>query len=199
MTTTLNFAALDVETANPKYGSICSIGVAIVRNGTRVSTRTWLCRPPAPVDSFNPVNVGIHGITAEMVANQPSFAEQLRAAVTVIDGLPVIAHNATFDMAALVQACDHSRIPVPTWEYGCTRRWAKQHLPHLPRHGLKEVAAALGTRVAQHHEAGADAAAAADIAITIAARVGAHDLAALAKATGTRLGALGPNGNIGCR
>ncbi|MEU1982511.1 exonuclease domain-containing protein [Nocardia sp. NPDC019395] len=199
MTTSLNFAAFDVETANPKYGSICSIGVAIVRNGARVGTRTWLCRPPAPVDNFNPVNIRIHGITAEMVARQPSFAEQLRAAVTAIDGLPVVAHNAAFDMAALVQACGHSRVPVPSWQYGCTRRWAKQHLPHLHRHGLKEVAAALGTRIDRHHEAGADAAAAADIAITIATRVGAHDLVALAKATGTRLGSLGPSGNIGCR
>lgn len=199
MTSTLNFAALDVETANQKYGSICAIGVAIVRNGTRIGTHSWLCRPPAPVHSFNPVNIRIHGITAEMVAGQPSFAEQLRAAVTAIDGLPVVAHNATFDMAALVQACGHSRIPVPSWQYGCTRRWAKQHLPHLPRHGLKEVAAALCTRVERHHEAGADAAAAADIALAIADRVGAHDLAALAKATGTRLGSLDPTGNISCR
>ncbi|GGL46694.1 hypothetical protein [Nocardia jinanensis] len=54
MTSTLNFAAFDVETANPKYSSICAIGIAIVRNGVRVDTHSWLCRPPEPVHSFNP-------------------------------------------------------------------------------------------------------------------------------------------------
>lgn len=199
MTSSLNFAAFDVETANPKYGSICAIGIAVVRDGVRVETRTWLCRPPEPVNSFNPMNTRIHGITADMVAGQPSFTRQLEAALAAIDGLPVVAHNADFDMNALTQACGHSGVPVPTWSYGCTRRWAERHLPQLRRYRLPDVSTALGVRLTTHHKAGADAAAAADIAVAIATRVGAHDLEALAKATGTRLGSLSPNGNRRCR
>lgn len=199
MTSTLNFAAFDVETANPKYGSICAIGIAIVRNGIRVDTHSWLCRPPEPVHSFHPRNVAIHGITAAMVAEQPGFAQQLAAALRVIDGLPLVAHNAAFDMNAVTQACGHGGIPVPTWTYGCTRRWAQQHLPHLSRHRLPDVSSALGVRLTTHHQAGADAAAAADIALAIAGRVGAHDLEALAKATGTQLGRLSPAGIAACR
>ncbi|WP_373293052.1 exonuclease domain-containing protein [Nocardia jinanensis] len=132
-----------------------------------------------------------------MVAGQPSFAQQLSAALTVIDGLPVVAHNAAFDINAVSQACDHSGIPVPTWTYGCTRRWAQQHLPHLARHRLPDVTSTLGVRLITHHQAGADAAAAADIALAIAGRVGAHNLEALAKATGTRLGRLSPRRDSG--
>lgn len=59
---TLSFAAFDVETANPTHGSICAIGVTVVRDGTAATTRSMLCRPPAAVDSFSPHNMRIHGI-----------------------------------------------------------------------------------------------------------------------------------------
>ncbi|WP_232330446.1 hypothetical protein [Nocardia fusca] len=61
------------------------------------------------------------------------------------------------------------------------------------------MSSALGIHLTTHHQAGADAAAAADIALAIATRVGAHDLEALAKATGTRLGRLSPAGIAACR
>ncbi|MEV0857277.1 hypothetical protein [Nocardia fluminea] len=36
MTDNLTFAAFDIETANPQYGSICAIGVAVVHKGERI-------------------------------------------------------------------------------------------------------------------------------------------------------------------
>ncbi|MFD4406304.1 hypothetical protein ACFWPH_26445 [Nocardia sp. NPDC058499] len=100
-------------------------------------------------------------------------------------------------MAAVARACDHSRILVPSWQYGCTRRWAEQLLPDLRWHGLQEVATALGTRVERHYHAGPDASTAADIALALATRVAAHDLPIMAKATGTRLESFGPGRNTG--
>ncbi|MEU1524083.1 hypothetical protein ABZ413_17965 [Nocardia rhamnosiphila] len=75
----------------------------------------------------------------------------------------------------------------------------QQHLPHLSQHRLPVVSSALDVRLTTHHQAGADAAAAADIALAIADRIGAHDLETLAKATGTRLGRLSPAGIAACR
>ncbi|WP_433523882.1 3'-5' exonuclease [Nocardia pseudovaccinii] len=190
MTSNMSFAAFDVETANPKYGSICSIGISIVRNGKRGATYSWLCRPPAPVDTFAPVNVSIHKITPAMVAGQPTFAQRWPEVLATIGDLPVVAHNARFDMNAVGQACEHSLLPLPTWQYGCTRIWAEQQLP-LPKYKLETVAAALGVELKNHHDAGADAAAAADIAVRLAKLAGANDLAELAQATGTRLTRLG--------
>ncbi|MFE6864495.1 exonuclease domain-containing protein [Nocardia sp. NPDC057668] len=176
----LSFAALDVEIANPKYGSICSIGLAVVRNGIRETTRTLLCRPPVGLDTFGPFQVGIHGITPAMVSGQPRFARRLTDALTLIDGLPVVAYNSKFDMNAIRQACEHSEVPTPAWQYGCALRWAQNQLV-LDRYRLPTVAQALGVQLSgAHHDAGSDAAAAADITIAMAHRTGMTTLADLA-------------------
>ncbi len=186
MTDNLSFAAFDVETANPKYGSICAIGVAIVHKGVRVATHSWLCRPPAAVGEFAPRNMGIHKITPSMVAREPTFAQRLPELLDTIGDLPVVAHNAVFDMGNLTRACEFTRVRVPGWQYGCTYAWSKQQLL-LGGHKLNQVAAELGITLDNHHEAGADAAAAADIAIALAQMAGVHDLADLARFNGTRL------------
>ncbi|MFE3545551.1 exonuclease domain-containing protein [Nocardia sp. NPDC059177] len=190
MTDNLSFAAFDVETANPKHGSICAIGVAIVHKGTRVATHSWLCRPPAAVGEFAPRNMQIHMITPNMVAKQPSFAQLLPQVLDTIGDLPVVAHNAVFDMGNLSRACEFSGSALPGWQYGCTYAWSKRQLL-LGGYKLNQVAAALGIVLDNHHEAGADAAAAADIAIALARMAGAHDLAGLARINGTRLAHLG--------
>jgi DNA polymerase-3 subunit epsilon len=133
-----------------------------------------------------------------MVADQPTFEQRWPEVLDAIAGLPVVAHNAAFDMNAVGQACAHSGVTVPTWHYGCTLVWAKRQLP-LPKHGLKPVAEALGIALHNHHDAGSDAAAAADIAVGLATRTGVGNLAELARVTGTRLGHISPAGNRGCR
>jgi DNA polymerase-3 subunit epsilon len=187
---TLSFASFDVETANPQRGSICAIGVAIVRNGIRVDTRSWLCRPPAAVGEFAPRNVAIHKITPAHVAGQPDFRQRLTEAREVIGDLPVVAHNATFDMGNVMRACQFSGSVLPDWQYGCSLAWARTQL-QLGSYKLNHVARALGVPLDNHHEAGADAAAAADVTVGLAALAGARNLADLARANGTRLAQLG--------
>ncbi|RBO92487.1 3'-5' exonuclease [Nocardia puris] len=198
MTRELSFAALDVETANPKRGSICAIGVTVVQDGVRVASRSWLCRPPAPVSDFAPLQVRIHGITPNAVAGEPSFAQRWPEVLSVIDGLPVVAHNADFDISAVTQACGHSGIPLPSWDYGCTKVWSQRTLG-LPDHKLKTVANRLGVRVDHHHHAGDDARVAAEIAVGLATLTSAENLPDLARACGTRLGRMSPSGVRGCR
>jgi DNA polymerase-3 subunit epsilon len=191
MTTNLSFAAFDVETANPQRGSICSMGVAIVRNGVRESTRSWLCRPPAAVSSFSPYNIRVHNITPAMVADQPTFAQRWPEVLDAVGDLPVVAHNADFDISNVTNACEFSGTAMPSWQYGCTFAWAKHQL-RLSKYKLDVVAYALGVRLDNHHEAGSDAAAAADIAVGLAAMAGADTLADLARLTGIRLREVNP-------
>ena len=101
----LDFVALDVETANARRGSICAIGAAVVRDGVVVSTHSWLTRPPAGLDHFDGINISLHGITPDMVADQRTFAERLDQLQEVTGGLPLVAHNAGFDVGALREAC----------------------------------------------------------------------------------------------
>lgn len=187
---TLSFAAFDVETANPARGSICSIGIAIVRNGVRVRTESLLCRPPAAVGSFAPFNVRIHRITPAVVVGEPTFAQRLPEVRELVGELPVVAHNAVFDMNNLTRACEFSGVPLPGWTYGCSLGWAKRQLV-LGDYKLKTVANALGVRLDRHHEAGADAAAAADITIALARIARVRTIHELARAGGKPLAVLG--------
>lgn len=186
MTQNLSFAAFDVETANPKYSSICAIGIAVVRNGVRTGTRSWLCRPPVGVDSFAPMNMSIHKITPAHVADKPRFAEIWPEVLTALDGLPIVAHNARFDTAAVRQACGQSRIAVPSWTYGCTKEWAQSILA-LPDNKLPTVAAALNVPLYNHHDAATDAAASADVTVRLAEYSRTNDLHALARFCGRPL------------
>lgn len=197
-TPTLTFAAIDVETANRARGSICEIGVTVVRDGVVESSRSWRCQPPEALSGFDYWNVSIHGITAADVAQEPTFAERMVEVTAVIGDLPVIAHNAGFDIGAIRSACDHSGIERPTWAYGCTLVWSRKLLD-LVSNRLPIVVEALGLPFGNHHAAADDSAAAAAIALSLASRVGAGSIAELAEASGSRLGLLSPASSVGCR
>ncbi|MDC3728938.1 MULTISPECIES: exonuclease domain-containing protein [Rhodococcus] len=195
----LSFAAFDVETANRNRGSICAIGVTIVRDGTLDATHHWLCRPPAEVDHFDPFLTSIHGITADTVATAPRFAELWPQVLDVIGELPLVAHNAAFDTGAVRATCDHSALPWPTLRFGCTMIWSRRHLSDLISYRLPIVAEELGIELTQHHDAAADAIATANIALALAASTGAGTLDELAEHFGTTLGRIEPSGWVGCR
>ena len=109
----LNFVAVDVETANAQRGSICSFGLAVVEDGNVVRTENWLTRPPSQLDWFDGVNISLHGITPDMVADAPPFAERLAQVLEVVGDRPVIAHNAGFDVGAIRQGCDADGLDWP--------------------------------------------------------------------------------------
>ncbi|QVI24277.1 DNA polymerase III subunit epsilon [Nocardia tengchongensis] len=195
----LSFAAFDIETANPSWGSICSIGVATVRDGRLVSARSWLCRPPSALDHFAERNVQIHGIRPGMVSDAPAFAQRLPEVLREVGDLPVVAHNAKFDMGNVHRACGYSGVTTPDWRFGCSCEWSRRQLSTLANHKLKTVTRALGVELKSHHEAAADAAAAAEITIKLADLSGARNLTELARATGTRLGRMTHAGVVSCR
>ena len=174
----LDFVAIDVETANAHRGSICAIGAAVVRGGVVVSTHSWLVRPPAGLDTFDRINVRLHGITADMVADQPSFSERLAQLVEVAQGLPLVAHNAAFDIGALREACLVADKEWPTADYACSLILARRALD-LISYRLPIVAAACGVDAGRHHEAGADARACAQVVIELARRRNVGTLADL--------------------
>ncbi len=130
------------------------------------------------MDFFARHNVRVHGISAATVAGEPAFGEVWPEVVRVVGGLPVVAHNAGFDSGAVREACGHSGIDAPGWEFRCSLAIARRHLD-LESYRLPDVAGALGVELIAHHDAGADAAAAADIVVALAARVGVDSLAEL--------------------
>lgn len=194
----LDFVALDVETANPFRGSICQVGMARVRAGRVVGTWGTLLRPPAGRDWFDPDNVAVHGIRAQDILAAPSLDEAWSQIVTRLAGRPVVAHNAAFDMGALHAAASVTGLDHPSLDVACSLVLARKRYD-VPRHTLDACCSAAGIPLDHHHEAVADARAAADLVIDMAAQVEAQDLDELLTASGVRWGHLDLEGYTPCR
>lgn len=179
----LDFTAIDFETANSSRASACAVGLAKVRDGQIVDTASWLIKPPVGLDTFSLWNVRVHGITAEMVAGAPTWE---RVAVDVMEFVgddDLVAHNARFDRAVLEQTCGVFDIEGPDARWYDTLPIARRVLT-LGSYSLPFVAQALELEDLTHHEALADAIQAARIAIALAQRDEADSLSALASPVG---------------
>lgn len=183
----LDFTALDFETANRNRGSACSIGLVKVRDGVPVDFAYWLIRPSGAWDFFDYYNSLIHGITAETVADAPPWEAVLPLVTDYVGGDLVVAHNARFDLHVMRAACYLAGLPSPSLTYLCSLVIAKRTLD-LPSYRLPFVAEALGVDLENHHHAAADALAAADTLVAMARRRDIDDLESLAVAAGVRIG-----------
>lgn len=183
----LDFTAIDFETANGYRGSPCAIGMVKVRNGAVVDEQHRLIRPPELVDWFAPFNVGLHGITPEMVAAAPRWCDVLPSIVDFIGGDSVVAHNAGFDIGVIRYACAVDNIEWPELRFLCTLVLARRAL-RLPSYRLPFVTDACGFQLEGHHNALADARAVVGVVCSMARSSGVNDLAELAAAHDVRLG-----------
>lgn len=182
----MDFIAIDFEIANPNYASVCAAGWATVRDGLVVDQGSWLCRPPAGHEQFGLWQVRIHKITADKVATQPTFAERVPELLTLLGNeLPIIAHNAAFDINVLRRALATCHLMPPRTPHHCTRTWSKQLLA-LRNYKLTSVCAHFGIPLDQHHEPASDALAAARIALRLAEMVGVSTIDELASAAAAR-------------
>lgn len=182
----LDFTAIDFETANSSSASACAVGLARVRDGRIVATAGWLIRPPEGHDRFFELNIGIHGIRPEHVAGAKGWSEQLDDIAAFAGADVLVAHNAGFDMAVLRRACAATGDICPPYRYACSLQLARRTYD-LPSYRLPVVAAEAGFAEFRHHDATADAAAAAAIMIDAARRWNAPDIDALAEASRIRI------------
>ena len=93
----LDFTAIDFETANGSSASACSVGLVKVRDGQVVDRIGWFIQPPAGHDHFVDWNTRIHGITADMVLEAPTWVEQLADLVAFTGDDEPVAHDAGFE------------------------------------------------------------------------------------------------------
>lgn len=101
------FVAIDFETANELRRSPCSIGlVKFDADGSIVDTYEQLIDPHPSVNYFNPVNMWIHGITADDVADAPEWDNIAGDIRQFIGDLPLVAHNMSFDGSVLDRVND---------------------------------------------------------------------------------------------
>lgn len=150
---TVDFVAIDFETANSFRGSPCAVGLARVRDGVVVETASSLMRPPSGYDHFDPWNIRIHGITPDQVKDAPVFADLWPSVLDFVGEDTVVAHNASFDLGVIREACTASGLPWPTMRYACTLLLARKTY-HLLSYSLPFVVEAAGLSLEDHHDAG---------------------------------------------
>jgi DNA polymerase-3 subunit epsilon len=182
----LDFTAIDFETANGFRGSPCAVGLTKVRGGQVVAEASWLMRPPPDHDHFDFHNVRIHGITAEDVAGLPRFGELFPEIGAFIGGDILAAHNAAFDLGVIRSGLEVSGLPGPAYDYVCTVMLSRRCYS-LVSNSLPFAAEEAGVPLVNHHDAAEDARACAGILIDIAARNGANSIAELYLSLGLAL------------
>ena len=186
----MDFTAIDFETANSSSASACSVGLVKVRDGRVVDRVHWYIRPPFPHDEFSEWNIRIHGITPEMVADAPGWADHLPAFREFAERDVLVAHNAGFDMAVIAKTSAAFGLDVPDFRSLCSLQVARKTY-HLESYRLPVAAMAAGFEDFSHHDALADAEACAAIIVHAAKRHEADDLERLAHVTRVPFGAIG--------
>jgi DNA polymerase III subunit epsilon len=144
----MGWAAIDFETANADPASACALGLVVVQESQIVKRRSWLIRPSRVCFDLN--NVALHGITAAHVAEVPTFAELWGEVHSEIQGMPLVAHNASFDIGVLRHTLDDCNIPYPELDYYCTRAISQALWKALPSYGLELVSNYLGLPFTHH-------------------------------------------------
>lgn len=183
----LNYVAIDFETANSYRGSPCAACLVRVRDGVPVAEHRWLIRPPEEVDYFDPFNIWIHGITADMVADKPRWKEVLPYMVDFVGDDVVIAHNAGFDIGVIRYACAVDNIEWPEMQFLCTMVLARRAIS-LPSYRLPFILDAFGGSIDDHHDPLADALAVVDVVRGLATARGVDDVDQLAHSLGVSVG-----------
>jgi DNA polymerase III epsilon subunit-like protein len=187
----LDFTAVDFQTASSHPGSVCAVGLVRIRDGQVVGKSGGLVRPPDGLGEFTDFQTSLHGITAEMVATAPPW-RKAAAWISQYAGSDVlVCHNASFTIGALRNACAADSVPLPTADFLCTQLLARQVF-RLPSYRLPFVADKCGIELAGRHQVLINARGAALVAVTLARQHGAGTPGELAEALGIRLGRLEP-------
>lgn len=157
-----DFVAIDFEAANHECGSICSVGIVIVREGEIVDTFYSLIQPRP--NYYNYWQSKIHGLRQQDTDSAPSFEEVWNKVAKLIEGLPLVAHDKHIDERQLQAVFRAHGMEYPGYKFYDTLEASRRAFPDLPNHKLCTVAAQCGYQLTQEHNALWDAMACAWVA-----------------------------------
>ena len=146
---------LDVETtgAAPAWDRVTEVGLIAVEDGRVVETWSTLVNPERRIP---PAIEALTGITNQMVALAPTFAEIADALLERIAGRTLVAHNARFDYGFLKSEFRRAerRYQAPVV---CTVKLSRKLFPQHHRHGLDLLIERHGIECSARHRALGDA------------------------------------------
>lgn len=162
-----SFVSIDFETLYPQRVSVCSIGMVKYRDGKKVEQYYSLIRPPFDYPGKKGFRLtGVHGITKESLLNEKTFAELLPQIETFVDGLQLVAHNASVEKCCICDVCAYYEIETKL-DYNNiidTLSLSKEaeekldlHVEGQGAHALDAVCSRFEVPVLKHHNALEDA------------------------------------------
>jgi len=149
----LNFTALDIETADHVNHFICQIGIVKVINGVISEKFMSLIQPPNNIYSIH--NFNVHGISPEMTLNSPTFYEVWPKIKHYFEDQIIVCHNSAFDIPKVENTLHYYNLPVPCFKTECTYK--------LFGKKLEDCCADFSIDLSNHHDALEDAAACAKL------------------------------------
>ncbi len=150
------FVCFDIETTGlrPDSEEITEIAATVVRGGQPTDTFQTYVNPHKPI----PANITeLTGITDAMVADAPELQEAMAQFLAFVQGRPLVAHNAGFDMSFIKTACERLGI-TQSFTSIDTLEMARILLPDMGRYKLNTLAKELKVGPFEHHRASEDAA-----------------------------------------
>ncbi len=170
----LTIALVDLETTgfDLTQARIVEVGIVIGTRGEITNRFNWLVNPGIPIPEEAR---SVHGISDEMVKDQPTFAQVAHEIAQALEGCVPAAYNATFDRSFLhgefarARAAREGNVP-PEWAKipGLRREvewldplvWARDLHAEEKSRALGDVAERLGVKLENAHRAKDDAEAA---------------------------------------
>ena len=162
----LDAVVLDTETTGLDTGvaRIVQIGAVQVRGGVICDEAALdlLVDPGMPIP---PASTAIHGISDDMVAGAPGFADAFDQLNGFVGDALVVGHAIGFDLAIFKRQAAEAGLDFRPWPSLDVRLLAEIAGPALPGTSLEKLAAWLGIGIAGRHTALGDARATAEILI----------------------------------
>ena len=147
---------LDLETTglSPLVDEITEVAAIKWVPGKPESLFHTLINPQKPIPEKI---IRINNITDLMVKNSPTISQVLPNLLSFMGNLPLVAHNAQFDLGYLMVTAHKNGREFPGNQVYCSYLMSRKALPHLPSHGLASLAHSLKIPPFTHHRALEDA------------------------------------------
>jgi DNA polymerase III subunit epsilon len=172
----LVFVDLETTGANPAYHRITEVGIVRVQSGVLVEEWSSLVNPECRI---SPYIEAFTGISSEMVAAAPRFADIAATVFEKLRGAVFIAHNARFDYSFLRSEFRKAGVDYAA-EVLCTVKLSRRLFPEHARHNLDAVMDRHGLQCSARHRALGDARVLKDLWLKLEREVPAEVLAAAA-------------------
>ncbi|MFM2035378.1 MAG: hypothetical protein RL459_643 [Pseudomonadota bacterium] len=149
-----DYVFLDLETTggNPVSDRITEVALVRMTQEQEVARWSTLINPGTPIPRFI---TGLTGISDEMVAEAPSFAEIAKQLLALLEGAVLAAHNVRFDHGFLKNEFARCEVDLRVKTL-CTVRLSRKLYPQHRSHGLDAIMQRHGLHTVARHRAMGD-------------------------------------------